>query len=324
MKLIIPKSIEERIHAYAMSVDSEIAGMGKVRIDGEDIIVEEVMIYDQTVTGATADLSSRAVAQWQSDLVKAGGSPKHWKLWWHSHDNMPAFFSGRDTATMDAQTEGDWLVSLVVNKKRERQCRVDTYRPFRMYMDNVEIEIDGQTEYQVPADIKTEVAQKVHREKPAVGFGFAREYAQASSIDKVIGLHRYCPTFTMDTKQCYLPYGKENKGVFANCATKAFKKEYGANPFMPEVDESVQPDYTGEYTRDQLVAICKTLEGQISEYENRGQGDSAQCLELSAELVDMYYELAEVETDPTVSLGVRAQAEQLESVIYQMEQPPIF
>jgi hypothetical protein len=111
----------------------------------------------------------------------------------------------------------------------------------------------------------------------------------------------------------------DNKAVYANCATKAFKKEYGANPFMPEptVDESI----TSDYTRDQLVGITKTLEGQISEYENRGQGDSAECLELSAELVDMYYELADVEVDVSTSLQVRKQAEQLEEIIYNMETP---
>jgi hypothetical protein len=125
----------------------------------------------------------------------------------------------------------------------------------------------------------------------------------------------------MGTNECYKPYGEDNKAVFANCATKEFKKKYGANPFMPEVDEST--DDAGDYTREQLIAITKTLETQIAEYENRGQGDSAECLALNTELVDMYYELAEVETDKRVATGVRAKAMQLEENIYQMEYTPI-
>ena len=168
MKLIIPKEIEERIHGYVMSVSSEIAGMGRVSVspDGGSITVEEVMIYEQEVTGATADLSPQAIAKWQSDLVKAGGSPKHWQLWWHSHDNMPAFFSGRDTATIDANADCDWLCSLVVNKKREREARLDLYRPFRMYVEDMDIQIgieEVPTSYTVPADIAEEVALKVKR-----------------------------------------------------------------------------------------------------------------------------------------------------------------
>ena len=316
MKLIIPKAVEERIHAYAMSVDSEIAGMGKVRMEGENIIVEEVMIYDQTVTGATADLSPKAMAQFQTELVRAGGSPKMWRLWFHSHDNMEAFFSGRDTATIDAHNDSDWLVSLVVNKRRERKCRLDVYKPFRMYMDEIEIEVDGQADYTVPADIKAEVELKVHKAVPSIGFGFGHSYKPVQDDNEaIIGLHRYCPAFTIGTDECYHPYGEKNTAVFANCTTKAFKKKYGANPFMPEVEPE------GDYTKDQLVAICKTLEGQIAEYENRGQGSSSECLALETELVDMYYELAEVEVNEGVAEGVRAQARHLENTIYSLEMP---
>ena len=180
MRLIIPKEVEARIHAYTMSVSSEIAGMGRVTVDpdGETITVEEVMIYEQEVTGATADLSPLAIAKWQCALVKAGGSPKDWRLWWHSHDNMAAFFSTTDTDTMDRQTEGDWMVSLVVNKRRERQARLDLYRPFRMYMDKIPVQIGVEEEaaaYKVPADIALEVSQKVKKPAPIlspVGYGY--------------------------------------------------------------------------------------------------------------------------------------------------------
>lgn len=179
MKLIIPKEVEARLHDYVMSVDSEIAGMGRVSVseDGETVTVEEVMIYEQEVTGATADLSPQAIARWQSDLVKAGGSPKHWKLWWHSHHTMAAFFSGTDTATMDRQSEGDWMMSLVVNVKRERKARLDMYRPFRMFLDDVDIQIGEEEEtYQVPASIAEEVALKVKRRAITTHAGYGKHY----------------------------------------------------------------------------------------------------------------------------------------------------
>lgn len=163
MKLIIPKEIEAKIHAYVMAVDSEIAGMGKVHVEGTNIIVDDVMIYEQKVTGATADLSQEAIAKWLTELVRAGGSPRDWKLWWHSHHTMSAFFSGRDTATIDLQTESDWLVSLVVNTKREREARIDLYRPFRISETDLDIEIAGESAFVVPPEIAEEVARKVSR-----------------------------------------------------------------------------------------------------------------------------------------------------------------
>jgi len=143
-KLIIPKHIEERLNQYVQSVPSEIAGMGAVEYNQEtgEITVTEIAIYEQKVTGGTADLSSEALAKFQMDLIKAGKSPSKWRLWWHSHNDMQAFFSGTDTGTIDGSDEFDWLVSLVVNKRRDREARMDTYRPFRLTHEDMEIVVE--------------------------------------------------------------------------------------------------------------------------------------------------------------------------------------
>lgn len=278
MKLIIPEEVEQKIHDYVMSVPTEIAGMGKVSVEGDTITVEDVMIYEQDVTGATADLSPQALAKWQTDLVRTGGSPRDWKLWWHSHANMSAFFSGRDTATIDAQSEGDWMVSLVVNKKREREARLDTYRPFRMFIEDIDIQIGAtSTEpYTVPADIAEEVARKVKQATPsALGFGYAK-------------------------KQTTFDYAK---------------------PYKPEPTEG---DDEPAYTRDQLAIVVRSLEDEIDNYTSRGLGDSAECLELSGELIDAYYDLAEAETDEHIADTIRAKAIQLENIVYALDYAKTF
>ena len=266
MKLIIPKEVEERIHGYVMSVESEIAGMGKVRIEGDTMIVEEVMIYEQEVTGATADLSPKAMAKWQSDLVRAGGSPKMWRLWWHSHANMAAFFSGTDTGTMDAQTESDWVMSLVVNKRRERKARLDLYRPFRMFLADVEIEIQGE-EYTVPVDIAEEVKLKVKQSTPVYsGAGYRRGYSQPDDDDVPYNV----------------PYGIER-------------------------------------TKEELISMTATLQGQIADLDNKGQGDSMEANELTGELIELYYDLATKEASPILSDAILAKAEKLESTLYKLD-----
>lgn len=154
--------VEAKLNSYVMAVDTEIAGMGKVRVSDEgDIMLLDVAIYDQTVTGGTADLSSEALARFQMELIQKGESPKDWTLWWHSHADMPAFFSGTDTGTIDASTEYQYLVSLVVNRRRERKARLDLYHPFRFTQDNLAI-IVGTTQEVIPEAIRAEVAEKVH------------------------------------------------------------------------------------------------------------------------------------------------------------------
>lgn len=200
MKLVIPADIERKLDTYVQEVDGEIAGMGKVEVrDDGNLYVLDIAIYDQEVTAGTADLSPEALAKFQTDLIKRGESPKQWYLWWHSHNTFGAFFSGTDTATIASSTEFDHLVSLVVNKKRERMCRVDTHRPFRLVLDKVQVEIQphinprtveiedeigklmeelSNIKPEIPGGeeaIKAEVAAKVkHKNRWGAGMGFGK------------------------------------------------------------------------------------------------------------------------------------------------------
>lgn len=336
MKLIIPKAIEKKIHDYVMAVDSEIAGMGSIELsESGDITLTDVMIYEQDVTGGTADLSSEAIAKWQSELVKAGGSPKKWKLWWHSHVNMPAFFSGIDTATMDRQTEGDFMVSLVVNKRRERLCRMDVYRPFRMKQENVSIEIQGVEAYAIPAEIIAEVAEKVKSKiyKPTIGFVqdaadkvWGKKNSPNDAIYEAIALHRRCPMASTNGADhtCYFPYGVNKNAVYTDCTTKKFKKLYGKHPFKNETavpagrllienKDGVLEDTTEvEYSIQETLEICKVLEGQIKEMDDKGLGDTPEALTLCSELSDWYYALADLYDDETIAENIRTEARLLE------------
>ena len=160
----------------------------------------------------------------------------------------------------------------------------------------------------MPADIAEEVARKVKRPVPSpVGYGVPQRIGEGAS------LHRYCPFFTTGERICYYPNGEGE-----NCTSKKFKKKHGANPFM-SVPESVEIDYT----RDQLVSIVKSLEVEVEAYQNTGRGDSAGALEVSAELIDAYYELAEAEANETVAETVRAQARELENAVYALEDIPL-
>ncbi len=141
MKIIIQAPAWEKIMQFTTLATGEISGLGKVeKIDGH-LTVTDVEIFEQTTSGAHSTIPTEALAKFQDDIVRAGGSMKNYTLWWHSHAHMAVFFSGTDTNTIDGSTEFPYLVSLVVNKKGEFKARLDIHHPVHLCADNIDVEI---------------------------------------------------------------------------------------------------------------------------------------------------------------------------------------
>lgn len=260
MKLIIPADVEAKMHAYVSSVKTEIAGMGKAKIsDGGNIMLLDVAIYDQEVTGGTADLSTTALAKFQTELVMKGESPKDWIVWWHSHADMAAFFSKRDTDTIDQSDEFPHLVSLVVNHRRERKARVDTYHPFRFTKDNLDIIVGTKTE-EIPPEIMAEVEQKVH----------TRTYAPVVPYQSNMGFGQY-----------HTPWGK-TLPVESDDDYDAYRDGHS------KIIDTSRPELLDI---DEIEAIIEATKDQIKTYENTGNGDCDECQELKDDLANWELEL---------------------------------
>ncbi len=141
MKIVIQSQAWEKIMQYTDLAVGEISGLGKVeKIDGY-LTVTDVEIFEQETSGAHSTIPTEALAKFQDDVVKKGGSMKNYTLWWHSHAHMGVFFSGTDTTTIDGSTEFPYLVSLVVNKKGEYKARLDIHHPVHLVADNVDVDI---------------------------------------------------------------------------------------------------------------------------------------------------------------------------------------
>lgn len=284
MRLIIPGPVEEKLHAYVMSVNSEIAGMGKVRIEENgDIIVEEICIYEQEVTGGTADLSTTALAGFMMEKLTANESLAPWTLWWHSHDNMAAFFSGRDTATIDQSTDFNYLISLVVNKRRERECRIDTYRPFRLTQEDVSVVVPS-SEYTVPDDIKEEVAAKVktkvwptYNGHTGSGAGFGRhDHEGPKKVGSLLS-----------------PYGN---GHFLNESKKDFD-DWNPNKGNATVVTDVEFDGPEDMDSAEIASIVAGIKNAMEALSYAGKDDTEEFTKMQRDLADWEYELAEKERE---------------------------
>lgn len=141
MKLHIKHLAAEKIRQYTKLCPNEISGLGQVDIIDGEPVVTDVGIFKQVVSSAHSTINPEHLAEFQDEIIKAGGSMKKYVLWWHSHAHMSVFFSGTDTGTIDSSTEFPYLVSLVVNKKGDAKARLDIYKPVRMMC-----ELDVETE----------------------------------------------------------------------------------------------------------------------------------------------------------------------------------
>ena len=162
MKIIFNKEAYKKMFNYIDAVDTEISGFGKISITATgDILVEDVKIFKQTVSASETELSDEAIGNFLEELIALGEDPYNWKLWWHSHANMGVFWSGTDTATMSKlSANNDWQLSIVGNRKHELKCRVNIYKPFNYFQDDLKWEIENNTE-SIPQEIIDEVKEKV-------------------------------------------------------------------------------------------------------------------------------------------------------------------
>lgn len=148
-----------KVHAYADLCNNEISALGSVVITNGIILIEDVYLFDQIVTGSSTELSQESVANFICEYIKMGKDPANLKFWWHSHVNMNVFWSGTDTATIERFAPSDWFISMVSNKRGEYKIRLDIHNPLRLVFDDIPLirECD-KSNYK---DIRSEIDKKV-------------------------------------------------------------------------------------------------------------------------------------------------------------------
>lgn len=129
MKIVFLPLAYAKMSAYCQKSPGEITGFGKVKTDLEKglFIIEDVKIMKQVITAGSATINEDVMAKFIFELVNAGESPEHWKLWWHTHYNFGTFWSGTDEETISTlikQYKG-WFLSTCFNQSYSLIGRID-------------------------------------------------------------------------------------------------------------------------------------------------------------------------------------------------------
>lgn len=116
----------------AIACETEVNGFGYIKLfPGGIFRVQKVFILDQVATTWSVDTVDSALHAHLAEMHQQGISPELLRFQWHSHCDAPAYFSETDEANIE-RWPGDWLVSLVLNRRGETLCRFDQFGKTRL------------------------------------------------------------------------------------------------------------------------------------------------------------------------------------------------
>ncbi len=135
-KVFIEQTAFQKIKCFVDLCEYEINGLGVVERENNSFIIKDVFTIKQFTddSGAYVKTDPKALNLFIYELVKSGGDASKVRFQWHSHANMPAFFSWEDVDTI-GDYMNDYMISSVHNKKGQYRCRLDLFKPFHLSLE---------------------------------------------------------------------------------------------------------------------------------------------------------------------------------------------
>ena len=181
-------------HWVKLSGDNEVSCLGLIDElkDGERItalLVSEIYLLDQKVSGADVELDDKAVANLMIQLATEGIDTSKLKCWLHSHATMRVFWSSTDEECCSQLANNSYSVSIVTNLRGDLLTRIDIYNPFRVTLNKVPIQIHCvcskeleelySAEFEAKVKRWTKISKFPQRFQPTVNFQSEEELEEA-------------------------------------------------------------------------------------------------------------------------------------------------
>ena len=141
LQLCLLPEVEERLRHYTELAGGEVSGLGTVEeLDG-GFLIDNVYLPKQTCTPGGTTLDDDAVATLLMELDGSGEDSGRLRFWWHSHAHHEVFWSQTDEDCIEGLANGDYVLSLVTNKRGDALARLDIFKPARVTVDRVPIAV---------------------------------------------------------------------------------------------------------------------------------------------------------------------------------------
>lgn len=184
-KLYLTNHAAKKLRYYVNNCVEEISGFGKLEVKVHEgqryMVVTDLCIFEQVCSAAHSTIDDDALGKFLYEKTISGEKLSEWRVWWHSHAKMKAFFSGTDTGTIDSSTEFPYLVSIVSNHEGDIIARLDTFDPTR-FTQTLEVEILQEEDEELRELCIKEIEEKVS--KPVYNqVGFYQGSTQDDEVD---------------------------------------------------------------------------------------------------------------------------------------------
>lgn len=140
-KIVIGRDAFDKIMYYVKKAKFEISGFGNVAIVDGIPTVTDIILLKQENNPTETEMDGDAVAKALYDH-HVSGMKGELKFWWHSHVDMPTFWSKTDMDTIDDLTKNGWFIHGVFNKKDEYRLAYSSNEPFGIFVDDIKLDID--------------------------------------------------------------------------------------------------------------------------------------------------------------------------------------
>jgi hypothetical protein len=157
IKIQIDSTAWAKILLWTDMAKGEFSALGLVEELDNTLMVTEVFLLEQQCDCAGTEIDQAAVAQ----LMLEGVDPGKLRCWIHSHADMGVFWSKTDDENIQGLTNGEWLLSLVVNKNHKSMMRIDQFHPTQIYLEDVIWEVHYPLDKELEAQCKAEFKKKV-------------------------------------------------------------------------------------------------------------------------------------------------------------------
>lgn len=138
-KLLIDAKVYRKIRYWIDKAPGEISGLGTVIFDKEALCfrVVSTILLQQKNTSTDTEIDPEAICKALYELRDAPGELRYH---WHSHVNMPTFWSGTDKEMLRQIGGHGWVVASVFNKKNEfKSAYYSTqHELFPIFLDDLE------------------------------------------------------------------------------------------------------------------------------------------------------------------------------------------
>jgi len=138
----IKKELIDKIEWFTNNYDKEIGAWLVGEITDEKIVIEDILIPYQEVSGVSVDTDGKALVRLRKEYgERCSKIIGHW----HSHNTMGTSWSRTDEEFIEQFTEPRTIAVFIVSSKAEKHLvRLELCKPVRVSLDNLDYTIVGE------------------------------------------------------------------------------------------------------------------------------------------------------------------------------------